>query len=247
MQQKNRIPEPVAEQAATTNYLPSRRNFLAKLTGAAAFGAVAVSCTKEAGFGSGANLLDANNQRLAAGGAISFGSGDIAVLNYAYLLEQLEASFYMMVTDNFFSNISDFNKKRFMQIRDHEIAHREFFKTALGDQAIPEVEFDFSMVDFSSNTSVIAYSKTFEDTGVAAYNGAGKFLRNPDFLLAAGKIVSVEARHASFIRSLEEPTSFANNEVVDMMGLDVAKPPQQIVQIVAPFIKTPMDFSKLPG
>jgi hypothetical protein len=103
------------------------------------------------------------------------------------------------------------------------------------------------MVDFSSRDSVVTYSKTFEDTGVAAYNGAGKYLKNPDYLLAAGKIVSVEARHASFLRSLDAPTSFAANDVVDMNGLDVAKSPLQIVKIVASFIKTPMDFSKLPG
>jgi hypothetical protein len=244
MQQKNRIPESV-EQAASTNYLPSRRNFLTKLTGAAAFTAVAASCTKEANFGNNAALLGASTSR--AGNAVSMGQGDIAVLNYAYLLEQLEASFYIMVTSNFFDNISEYNKARFMQIRDHEIAHREFFKNALGDQAIPEIEFDFSMVDFSSNNSVIGQAKAFEDTGVAAYNGAGKFLRSADFLLAAGKIVSVEARHAAFLRSLDEPTSFAGNDVVDMNGLDVAKSPLEVVKIVAPYIKTQMDFSKLPG
>jgi len=175
------------------------------------------------------------------------GEGDIAVLNYAYLLEQLEAMFYITVASSFFSGISSYNRMRFMQIRDHEIAHREFFKTALGTMAIPEIEFDFSMVDFSSRDSVVTYSKTFEDTGVAAYNGAGKYLKNPDYLLAAGKIVSVEARHASFLRSLDVPTSFAASDVVDMNGLDVAKSPLQIVKIVAPFIITPMDFSKLPG
>jgi len=247
MQQKHSIPGPVAEQAATTNYLASRRNFLAKLTGAAAITAFAASCTKEANFGNGANLLSANDSRLSEGKAILMGEGDIAVLNYAYLLEQLEAKFYTMVAANFFSGISAYNRMRFTQIRDHEIAHREFFKTALGNQAIPEIEFDFSMVNFSSHASVVTYAKTFEDTGVAAYNGAGKFLKNPDYLLAAGKIVSVEARHASFLRSLDAPDSFANSEVVDMNGLDVAKSPLQIIKIVEPFIKTPMDFSKMPG
>ena len=247
MQQKNRIPEPVAEQTPATSYLPGRRNFLAKLTGAAAITAFAASCTKEANFGNGAGLSSASDQRLGAGKGISMGEGDIAVLNYAYLLEQLEAKFYITVASSFFSGISSYNRMRFMQIRDHEIAHREFFKTALGTMAIPEIEFDFSMVDFSSRDSVVTYSKTFEDTGVAAYNGAGKYLKNPDYLLAAGKIVSVEARHASFLRSLDVPTSFAASDVVDMNGLDVAKSPLQIVKIVAPFIITPMDFSKLPG
>ncbi len=92
MQQKNRTPEPVAEQTAANNYLHGRRNFLAKLTGAAALTAFVAACNKEGFNGNGANLLSTNNQRLAAGEAISMGDGDIAVLNYAYLLEQLEAN-----------------------------------------------------------------------------------------------------------------------------------------------------------
>ena len=247
MQNRNTVPDPVVEQTPTAHHLSNRRNFLAKLTGAAAFTAVIAACNKEANFSNQAGLLDANAKRLTAGEAISMGEGDIAVLNYAYLLEQLEAKFYMMVTSNFFSGIGNYNKMRFMQIRDHEIAHREFFKNALAGQRIPEIEFDFSMIDFSSRDSVVAYSKTFEDTGVAEYNGAGKYLKNPDYLLVAGKIVSVEARHASFLRSLENPDSFAAGDVVDMNGLDVAKSPLQIIKIVAPFIKTKMDFSKLPG
>jgi len=246
MQNRNTVPDPVVEQTPST-HMPSRRNFLAKLTGATALTAVVAACNKETGFSNSASLVSANDQRLAAGGAVSMGEGDIAVLNYAYLLEQLEAKFYTMVASNFFSGISHYTKMRFMQIRDHEIAHREFFKNALGNQRIPEVEFDFSMIDFSSHDSVISYSITFEDTGVAAYNGAGKYLKNPDYLLIAGKIVSVEARHASFLRSLDMPDSFAASDVVDMNGLDVAKSPLQIVKIVAPFIKTPMDFSKMPG
>jgi hypothetical protein len=43
--------------------------------------------------------------------------------------------------------------------------------------------------------------KALEDTGVAAYNGAGKLITNPLFVTGR-KIVSVEARHASAIRSL---------------------------------------------
>jgi hypothetical protein len=43
-------------------------------------------------------------------------------------------------------------------------------------------------------------AKTFEDLGVAAYNGAGKLIKNIDYLKAAGRIVSVEARHAAAAR-----------------------------------------------
>jgi hypothetical protein len=72
-------------------------------------------------------------------------------------------------------------------------------------QLLPELSFNYGNLDFNSRTQVLATAKALEDTGVAAYNGAGRLLSNPDYLLLAGKIVSVEARHASAIRNLINP------------------------------------------
>ena len=58
-------------------------------------------------------------------------------------------------------------------------------------------------------------ARTFEDLGVSAYNGAGQLLTVAANLLTAGKIVSVEARHAAAIRDLLVPNSFAASDVVD--------------------------------
>jgi hypothetical protein len=71
-----------------------------------------------------------------------------------------------------------------------------------------------------------------EDNGVAAYNGAGRYITNPDYLLLAGKIVSVEARHASAARTLINFNSvdFAVDGIVDVnTGLDVPRKPSQII------------------
>ncbi len=171
---------------------------------------------------------------------------DVAILNYAYLLEQLEAAFYIMVATSFYSGATGWEQTRLKQIRDHEIAHREFFKTALGNSAISEIEFDFSSVDFSSRTSVLATAQTFEDTGVSAYNGVAYRLQNPDYLVAAGKIVSVEARHAAYLRELVMLNSFADRSVVDIAGLDLMKTPHDVLNAVKPFIKTSMNFNQLP-
>lgn len=67
------------------------------------------------------------------------------------------------------------------------------------------MEFNFSAVNFRSRESVLTTARTFEDTGVGAYNGAGQLLRDPNYLLAAGRIVSVEARHAATLRDLLAP------------------------------------------
>ena len=138
----------------------------------------------------------------AMGKAVDLGEGDVGILNYAYALEQLEAAFYMQVTKTPYSNMASADTAILTGIRDHEIAHRDFFKAALKKNAIPALEVDFTKVDFNSRDSVLTTARTFEDLGVAAYNGAGQLLEKSEYLLLAGKIVSVEARHATAIRYL---------------------------------------------
>lgn len=172
--------------------------------------------------------------------AADLGEGDIGVLNYAYALEQLEAAFYTMVVESPYAGITEEETELLTDIRDHEVDHRDFLKDALGEGAIADLEVDFSAVDFTSRDSVLNTAKTFEDLGVSAYNGAGKLIENPDYLLAAGRIVSVEARHAAAIRDLlqEWSVAFAGPDVVDDNGLDVAREPDDVLTAADPFIVT---------
>ncbi len=180
------------------------------------------------------------NFGISAALAADLGEGDIGVLNYAYALEQLEAAFYTQVIETPYADMSADESSWLTDIRDHEVEHREFLKEALGDAAIPGLEVDFSAVDFTSRDSVLGTAKVFEDLGVGAYNGAGKLIENPDYLLAAGKIVSVEARHAAAIRDLLQMNSvaFAGDDVVDENGLDVAYEPTEVLPKADPFITT---------
>jgi hypothetical protein len=129
----------------------SRRHLL-KWTGAAS-AVVAVSGAWLPNFGISAAL------------AADLGEGDVGVLNYAYALEQLEAAFYTQVIDTPYSGITEDETSWLTDIRDHEIAHRDFLKDALADGAIPDLEVDFSTVDFTSRDSVLNTAKTFEDLG----------------------------------------------------------------------------------
>ena len=110
----------------------------------------------------------------------------------------------------------------------------------------PKLEFKYDGVDFKSRDSILATSKALEDTGVAAYNGAGKYIKNLDYLVIAGKIVSVEARHASAIRDLINPKSmdFSGDDVIGANGLDVAKEPKDIIAVAGGFIKTPFTWKE---
>lgn len=177
------------------------------------------------------------------------GTGDVGILNYAYALEQLEADFYTKVVNNFYSGISSAEKQVFIDIYNHEVIHRDFFKaaiTAAGAAPTPNLEFKYDGVDFNSRTSILATAKALEDTGVAAYNGAGKYIKNLDYLVIAGKIVSVEARHAAAIRDIINPGSmdFAGDDVIGSNGLDVAKEPKDIVAAAGSFFKTPFTWKE---
>lgn len=179
---------------------------------------------------------------------VDLGKGDTGILNYAYALEQLEAAFYTQVVATPFARMTSAERQILTDIRDHEIAHREFFKVALGKKAIPGLQVNFTAINFGSRDSVLGTAKTFEDLGVSAYNGAGQLLKNTDYLLLAGKIVSVEARHAATIRDLLSPmsASFAGDDAVDANGLDKARMPSEVLAAAAPFIRTPVTANKLP-
>ena len=90
--------------------------------------------------------------------------GIFGILNYAYALEQLEAAFYTKVAQSFYSGITEKERTYLEDIRDHEVAHREFFKSALGDKAIRSLELDFSTINFSSRDSVLGTAKAFLKT-----------------------------------------------------------------------------------
>lgn len=210
----------------------SRRNIL-KWSGAAA--TVMVAGALMPNFGISAAL------------AADLGAGDVGVLNYAYALEQLEAAFYTQVVETPYHGISDAELATLTEIRDHEIAHRDFLKKALGKDAIPGLEVNFGKIDFASRASVLGTADVFENLGVAAYNGAGKLIKNVDYLAAAGSIVSVEARHAAAIAELLHgvSASAAGAGHVDGKGLDGALSPKQVLPKAAPFIKTPVTAMSL--
>ena len=177
-------------------------------------------------------------------GAVYFGSGDIGILNYAYALEQLEAAFYIKVIGSQYSGITAAEVSLLTDIRDHEIAHREFFKAAIGSNAIPNLEVDFTSIDFGSRASVLGTAKAFEDLGVSAYNGAGALLKSSTYLTLAGKIVSVEARHAALIRDLLSNGTFSDD--LDSDAKDISKLPPEVLDIASKYIKTKLNVIDLP-
>ncbi len=217
------------EQDSGSNY--SRRKFLNFIGASTGVAFIAGACNK--------------NDDIIPNNGVDLGSGDVGILNYAYALEQLEAAFYTKVIASSSNGLSVTEAVRFNEIKLHELAHREFFKAALGSNAIIDLEVDFSSINFSSRASIIATAQSFENLGVTAYNGAGRLITNGDYLLLAGKIVSVEARHAAYLNDLVSAGSFANT--TDANGLDMARTPPQVLAIAGTYIKTKINASHLPS
>ena len=237
----------VTEVGTQTAGLASRRSFL-KVTGLtlAGTGLLLAGCNNDDdNSGPSGELPGVRN------GKFDLGGGDAGILTYAYALEQLEAAFYTQVVNNsaFNSTFSTEEKQVLSDLYAHEVIHREFFKVAItaalagtNGELLPNLDFTFTGVNFSNRDSVLGTAKALEDTGVKAYNGAGRYITTPDYLVIAGKIVSVEARHASAIRSLISPgtASFAGDDIIDTNGLDKAEKPSVILPQVTAlnFIQT---------
>lgn len=191
-------------------------------------------------------------------GPFDLGGGDLGVLNYAYALEQLEADFYTKVLNgSYWSGASEEEKTILQDLYNHEVNHRDFFKAAINanfeaDKVLPELEFDFSSVDFNNRDAVLSTAQLLEDTGVSAYNGAGKIIETGAYLVLAGKIVSVEARHAAAIRSIrggdmEDFKLFAGDDIVDpATGLDASQNPSDVLAAAGGFIVTEFTANELP-
>jgi rubrerythrin len=220
-----------------------RRSFL-KYTGAAASTAVLVL----------AGCKDDDDPSVAPTTLVEVGAADNGVLNYAYALEQLEVAFYLRVrTGLYYTTIASAAEKQILDdLAKHEKTHADFLKTIIPSSVlIKTLEVDFSSINFDTRQTVLAAAMTFEDLGVAAYNGAARYLTNPLTVLTLGKIVSVEARHAALIRDLLAYNTFTGTDVVKQFvpaasglpgdgegtGLELSKTPTEVIALVNPFLK----------
>ncbi len=163
------------------------------------------------------------------------GDDIISTLNYALTLEHLENTFYATGLATFVS--ADIEALGFLpgvfdyiaEIGAHEAAHVETLTTVitdLGGEPVAEATYDFGVTDAET---FLATAAALENTGVSAYDGAGASIENPDLLTAAGTIVAVEARHASYLNLI-------TGEVPFPAAFETALTPDEVLEIAGPFI-----------
>lgn len=147
--------------------------------------------------------------------------GDVnGTLNFALKLEYLEAAFYNTAI-NTSGLIPAADLPAFQVIAAHENAHVAFLKSVLGASAVAQTSqgtngtYDWTAGGTLPNyfatkdyATFLIVANAFEDTGVRAYKGqAPNIIGNQVVLTAALNIHSVEARHASHIRTIRRKLS----------------------------------------
>jgi hypothetical protein len=85
-------------------------------------------------------------------------------------------------------------------VGNHEHAHVDFVRQALGPRARKRPRFDFGTATGDPD-EFARTAELLEDTAVRGYNGQATNLSTRALAAAAG-IVSVEARHAAWIRAI---------------------------------------------
>lgn len=169
---------------------------------------------------------------------LNLGTADVGLLNYLYLLKQLQTALYKKVTDAPPADLRPGEKAVFDDLHDHELVHRETLKYLLGTAAydgnfIIPLPFDFSSLALTTRAGVLAATQQLSELGTAAFAGSLRLVRAVPTLVLLTKMASVEARQAAFTRDLLVPGSFADDAtVVTANGLQSAHAAKTPVQVI---------------
>jgi rubrerythrin len=123
---------------------------------------------------------------------------DAEILNLALLLEYVQSAFYAEALRR--AALTGELRTFAQTVAAHETEHVAALKQALGSAARPAPKLDFGDDTADADRFSLAAFK-LEDLGVAAYNAQAPNLTR-GALTAAARIVSVESRHAAWIRDL---------------------------------------------
>jgi Ferritin-like domain len=150
-------------------------------------------------------------------------ASDLDVLNYALVLEYLQAAFYTEAERA--KALTGRTAKAAKVVGAVERAHVKAFLDLLGRHAVGRPHFDFRGVT-EDNDAFLKTAVAFEDLAVAAYKGQARRVRSRAVLTAALGIHTVEARHAAWMRYLNGNTPAA-------AAFDLPKNRREINGIVA--------------
>lgn len=174
---------------AFDQYSISRRNFVL-LAGSVASASALAAC--------GESSSDAAGD----GETAKYGDGDVGILNYLLIVENLQAAFYSEIakSNRFTAKAREALAKFGEEEKDH-IASLTKEVEKLGGEPIAPTKAEFSM---KTDAETLETGSELENVGAAAYLGQLGNIESDAVLKTALSIHSVEGRHAASINELLE-------------------------------------------
>jgi len=157
-------------------------------------------------------------------------SNDIDILNFALTLELLEGNFYESALRDV-PGLSGNVRELTAELASNEMEHVATLTSLirdLGGKPVEAPSFDYGNA-LADEGNYLVLAQTFEDTGVAAYNGAAPQILDKKLLAAAGTIVQIEGRHAALVRRIR-------GEDIAPVPFDETLERGEVLRAVDPFI-----------
>ena len=213
----------------------SRKRFMQMVGGA---GAASAFAALVAGCGSGSKD---DKSKIGTNDPGTQGASDLAIVQYALLLELIEADFYEKVIasgevkDPTFAEMAK-------QIGENEQEHVDALSGVvkqLGSPATEKPKTKFDSVLAGGEAKILATAAMVENVGASAYLGQADKIMGEDILNAALAIHTVEARHAAALNDLAGNGLRASGEFIGAVPDGAFAKPKtmdEVMKLVKPFI-----------
>ncbi|CAP73196.1 uncharacterized protein PODANS_2_6030 [Podospora anserina S mat+] len=176
--------------------------------------------------------------------AQALGINDLDILQFALTLEWLEAAFYQQgfarfpVTDFQALGLNERQIEDLTKIGKTEEEHVVLLQSALAQAGVQPVQPCTYNFGFTDAAGMVATAAVLENVGVSAYLGAAALISDGSILTTAGSILTIEARHQTFVRA-------ASGVVAVPQAFDTPLTPKQVFSLAAPFIESCPEGSNL--
>ncbi|KAK2019679.1 twin-arginine translocation pathway signal [Colletotrichum eremochloae] len=176
------------------------------------------------------NLAKRQNAEAAAAGLT-----DIDILQFALTLEWLEGTFYQQGFQKFPAQdflalgLSQEQVNDLQQVGATELSHVSLLQSSIaqaGTQPVQPCQYNFGFTDAAG---MVATAAILENVGVSAYLGAAPLVKDKSILGTAGSILTIEARHQTFIRA-------ASKQIAIPQAFDAPLGVRAVFSLAAPFI-----------
>ncbi|KAL2146581.1 hypothetical protein VTI28DRAFT_3472 [Corynascus sepedonium] len=176
--------------------------------------------------------------------AAALGLNDIDILQFALTLEWLEATFYQQgfaqfpATDFQALGLQQEQIDALLKVGKTEEEHVVLLQSAIAQAGVQPVQPCTYNFGFTDAAGMVATAAVLESVGVSAYLGAAALVSDGSILTTAGSILTIEARHQTFIRA-------ASGSIPVPQAFDTPLSPKQVFSLAAPFIESCPEGSNL--